>query len=684
MDYCKNVDVFYGSGKICLPEPSGIAESWYFIKAICGNTHPGAVLPFGRLSAGCYCGGYPTGYGNHRGNSSPGNLRTFGDKMQCRGFSHIHESGTGAMDIYYNYAVTVPFYSDLVSATYPQDMADETARPGYYAVTLPDRGIRAELTVSETAAIHRYTFDNSGGRVLIDLSNDGFINDDPKHRGYSESSHIKLIDNKSFEARVVMKGLPLYIYGVCDTSIKSVLWRDYLPEKNETELNIEGDRDDYGVAFSIDGKMAEIRLSISTQSIDKARHDVLCETRSFDEIAEAAYKKWNSALSKIDVDAPSESDREIFYSNFYHTLVKPSDWSGENFLNDEEAFITDFATMWDMYKTQLPLVFSLYPEMSEKIIATFSAFCESEGTMPHTFTLTNVHKDGASSQARMLAEHSIADAYYRGVRADYHRAVQNSRRNLFSEPFESFHSGDDWRATHTVDIAEGCSAMARLCGEIGEDSAVFEPFRDKWKDVFDLSTGLMKEDSDYYEGSCWNFSFRPMSDMAERIRIAGGRENFIKLLDRFFGYTDAHDTSARFEGFNNESDMESFVSYYYVGRSDRICEISDAALNYMFTTGRGGLPGNNDSGGLSSLCMWLQMGVFPVAGQNLMIIGSPRMNKTVMHLASGKDFEIIRKGGGIYVKSAYLNGEKLTDLSFPVSEMMLGGVLTLEMSENID
>ena len=80
-DFCPYVDVFHGSGKIDLPEPEGIAKAWYFIKAICGNTHPAACLPFGRLSAGCYCAGYPTGYGNHRGNSSPDNLRTFGDKM---------------------------------------------------------------------------------------------------------------------------------------------------------------------------------------------------------------------------------------------------------------------------------------------------------------------------------------------------------------------------------------------------------------------------------------------------------------------------------------------------------------------------------------------------------------------------------------------------------------------------
>ena len=86
-------------------------------------------------------------------------------------------------------------------------------------------------------------------------------------------------------------------------------------------------------------------------------------------------------------------------------------------------------------------------------------------------------------------------------------------------------------------------------------------------------------------------------------------------------------------------------------------------------------------GGLSSLYMWLAMGIFPVSGQDLMIIGSPKMLKSVMHLASGNDFTIRREGEGIYVKQAVLNGVKLDKMSFAASEMMKGGELVLTMSE---
>ena len=127
--------------------------------------------------------------------------------------------------------------------------------------------------------------------------------------------------------------------------------------------------------------------------------------------------------------------------------------------------------------------------------------------------------------------------------------------------------------------------------------------------------------------------------------------------------------------------METPYAYYYADRHDRLCEVVAAGNEYMFTEGRGGIPGNNDSGGLSSLYMWNVMGIFPASGQDLMFIGTPRLKRTLLHLSSGNDFTVERIGSGIYVKSAELNGKTLETMAFPASEMMKGGKLILEMSE---
>ena len=115
----------------------------------------------------------------------------------------------------------------------------------------------------------------------------------------------------------------------------------------------------------------------------------------------------------------------------------------------------------------------------------------------------------------------------------------------------------------------------------------------------------------------WNYSFRLLHDMARRIELAGGDDRFVAAARPLLrvrcrpvkqpGEAPSADEMAagyaldRFEGLNNEPDMEAPWAYHYVGRPDRTAEIVHAAVNNQFGVGRGGLPGNDDSGGLSFL-----------------------------------------------------------------------------------
>src|SRR5215510_10366472 len=120
-----------------------------------GHTFPGPSLPFGmiqpgpdtRLTGWDSCGGY------HYSDT-----RIFG-------FSHTHLSGTGIPD--YTDILLMPTTGDVrlnngadgapgYSSAFSH--ADEQASPGYYAVTLQDYGVRAELTTTLRAGLHRYTF----------------------------------------------------------------------------------------------------------------------------------------------------------------------------------------------------------------------------------------------------------------------------------------------------------------------------------------------------------------------------------------------------------------------------------------------------------------------------------------------------------------------------------------------
>ncbi len=76
--------------------------------------------------------------------------------------------------------------------------------------------------------------------------------------------------------------------------------------------------------------------------------------------------------------------------------------------------------------------------------------------------------------------------------------------------------------------------------------------------------------------------------------------------------------------------MEAPWAYHYAGRPDRTAEVVHAALTWQFGTGRGGLPGNDDSGGLSSWYVWASLGLFPIAGQNLFLVNAPAFERAAL------------------------------------------------------
>ncbi len=661
MSKAQKADVFLGCGGIDLPKPIGIAKKWRFIKGLAGNNTPAAARPFGKVTACAYSGGYSAGYGNI-GTNYGDPLKYIMPENTIRGFSHLHQSGTGFIGAFYNYAVTCPFTEGSAEAAFsPEIMTAEQARPGYYSCVM--RSILCELSVSKNAAHHLYTFNDDGGRIAIDFTNDGLLEE--RTRAEAEDFKVEIVAPDMVKCVVRLHGL---LWHFC---VKCVGGRASLWEK--------------GCVFEVDSRKARLALGMSPKSMEIAVKGALEAELDFNDVANEAEQAWENAFSAIDIEADSDEDERLFYSMFYHTLIKPCDWSGESFIyDDENAFTSDFATLWDQYKTQFPLLFCLYTDISEKITKTILAYCRAKGFMPHMLLMANRGNDREDKQARMLSEHVLADAMYRNVDMDYAEIARAIRADLLPEKrFTDYKASgvcDD--IAHTIDMADGCNCAVKLAERANdiELQKICEALSRKWPAAFDIKTGLLNPESRYYEGNHWNYSFRLMHDMDRRIEIAGGKEAYARLLDHFFGFSLPDGEKAEFEGFNNETDMETPYAYYYADRHDRLCEVLHDGMKSMFCLGRGGIPGNNDSGGLSSMYMWNVMGIFPVSGQDKMLIGMPLLKKTVMHLSNGNDFTIRREGCGKYVSRAVLNGEVLNDFSFGVSQMMSGGELVLYMT----
>ena len=703
-DPTQYMDPFFGNGTIELPEPQGIAATWFFIKAQSGNTHPGACAPFGMVSACAYTGAYPTGYGINMPNynSTP---QQYLESLQARGFAHLHQSGTGAIDTYYNYLCVTPLTGSLAQLGTRWPLEDESARPGYYATTLGGTGIRAEITASARAALHRYTFAGSTpARIAVDLSAGGI--DFERMRTLPTEAEIVIQDSERAQGCVVMAGVKLYFALHVAGATSCATWVQQQEQEGQTTLSMHNIQPaqfkPFGLVFDVPANApAHVRVAFSLKSTDQAWNNLQTVAHPFERVASETAEAWRQAGSRVQVEGGTAEQREIFYSSLYHSLCKPADWSGESPYWDQEAYYVDMATMWDQYKTQLPLILTLYPDRGRDIVNTLISLAECTGGFPNGHVL-NADLNQFDNQARSLAHHVIADALYRRVEGiDWQRALCAMRADLDQVKNQPYlQEGSVRPVTHTLDLAGAHYCTAQLAKHLGQDDLYSELMSRStgWRNVYDEKTGLLIK-AKYYEGGLWNYSFRLLHDMAGRIALAGGETGFCQLLDRFFGYgqppvtqpTDPRDREFmrrghalnRFEGYNNEPDIETPYAYTYAGRPDRTAEVVHAGMRYMFTTGRGGLPGNNDSGGLTSCYIWNALGLFPVTGQPVVLIGSPLFESSTLHLAE-KTFTVRREAQSpaqIYVQSATLNGQTIDRAYLTVDELMAGGTLALTMGD---
>lgn len=78
------------------------------------------------------------------------------------GFAQTHLNGTGCPDL--GDILLFPFSGDIKDNTYKSeyDKSTQKASPGYYAVTLSDYGVDAEITATAHTALHRYKYNNEG------------------------------------------------------------------------------------------------------------------------------------------------------------------------------------------------------------------------------------------------------------------------------------------------------------------------------------------------------------------------------------------------------------------------------------------------------------------------------------------------------------------------------------------
>src|SRR4051794_39839618 len=673
------------------------------------------------VSACAYSGAYPTGYGRYDKNTEGVPEPMFG-QLRASGFTHFQQSGTGAIRKYYNYVRVTPMVQSLdgLGETWP--LTDEAASPGYYAASL-DTGIRCEVTVGEKVAVHRYTFpENRSSRVVVDLSCGGLAIE--HGRTIPLRAHVENLGRGRAQGTVVLEGVPLSVHvEVRGLGTRQMLWHDRRLIEGGTRLDFDSIRPTtlrpFGMLFmgpTRAGQTVEVRLGFSMRGCEQAADNLRQECGpggpAFDQVRAATRERWQDHLDRVQVDGGTPARRQVMATALYHSLVKPCFGDDESpFWPTSGPFAFDVCTMWDIYKTQLPLLAAIASDRAADLLESLIRVCEEEGNFPIGYRMAR-GADRFFRQASALAHTALADAHALGIGdLDWSWALVHMEadlRRLYGEDF--FEHGIVHPITHTLDLAYAHHCTAQVARSLGDKRLAddLDARSRQWVNAFDPATGLLR-DSEFYEGGKWNYSFRLLHDMRARVALAGGDASFVAVLDDFFGFGAPPVTQPgrrpsplemgagyalnRFEGLNNEPDMEAPWAYHYAGRPDRTAEIVHAALTWQFGTGPGGLPGNDDSGGLSSWYVWASLGLFPIAGQSLFLINTPAFARAALQVAGG-EFVIETSGhrevpvgaDGIeetppaqYVRSARLNGRPLQATHLSAADVHAGGVLQLEL-----
>ncbi|WP_279054105.1 GH92 family glycosyl hydrolase [Hoylesella timonensis] len=666
-----------------------------------GHVFLGANVPFGAVQLGPtqitrgwdWCSGYH-----------------YSDSLII-GFGHMHLSGTGIGDL-----GDIAFLPTFDAKTYTERFSHdaEYVRPGYYTVRLADSKILVELTATQRAGMHRYTYPLSSKQPLLKLNLKQGI-------GWDKMTKCQLTQ----ENPTTVSGYRLSEGWAKDQRVY------FVAEFSRAVKLQEMQADSVGV-FSFDDatKPLLVRVGISAVSVDNAKANLKAEIKdwNFDRVAQEADAAWNDELGKIKVETSNLDDKTIFYTGLYHTMIAPSvfsDVNGQYRGSDGKIYQGDFVnyttlSLWDTYRAAHPLMTIIHPEKQRDIAQTFLHIFQQQGKLPVWHLVGNetdcmVGNPGIPVLADIVLKGFDVDkkAAYQAMRTSAlldERSLDNLKKFGYipwnrDSIFETVAKGLEYA------LADACVAkVAKLLGE-KKDYQYFFNRSKSYKYYFDKKTGFMRgvdngkfrepfnpfhsshRNDDYTEGNAWQYTWLVPHDVPGLIKLFGGKRPFVTKLDSLFtisgdlGENASPDISGLIGQYahGNEPSHHILYMYNFVGQHDKTAEKVREVLKTMYHNDFDGLSGNEDVGQMSAWYILSSLGIYQVepAGGRYMF-GSPLFDKAVVNVGKGKTFTIIAHNNSaknVFVQQVKLNGRPYKKLYIDYKDIVSGGTLEFFMTD---
>jgi predicted alpha-1,2-mannosidase len=182
------------------------------------------------------------------------------------------------------------------------------------------------------------------------------------------------------------------------------------------------------------------------------------------------------------------------------------------------------------------------------------------------------------------------------------------------------------------------------------------------------------------EGTPWQYNWYVPHDVDGLIKLMGGKGKFNRTLDDFFAQ------GQYWHG--NEPGQQIPFLYTWSGEPWKSAKVVREVMKTEYSTGPGGLSGNDDSGQMSAWYVFGAIGFYPVCPSlPEYAITGPLFEKITIQLGGGKTLVISAPGSSekkCYVKSVKLNGKLIGNYKLAHADLVNGGFIEYEMTDQMD
>lgn len=611
------------------------------------------------------------------------------------------------------------------------DKNSETARPDYYSVTLPDEGMRAEVTGLSRAGMFRFTYseDGTGHIVVYPNSDEGeaTVEYDPAKREIRASNPVHRI----YQGWGERAGFTGYYVARLPEDLEITEWGTFRGDTiNRGEKRISAQpRIGVYVSYKVKkGDKVTVKAGSSFTGMDAAVRNMDGElgNRDFDGIRVLSAVAWQERLGKIRTEGGDFDDNAKLYGALYRASLLPrvyNDLDGAypsfatgtpiRYMEPGHDYYDDFS-MWDTYRALHPLLNIIDPRRSGDMMQSLVLKAEQGGWMP-IFPCWN------SYTAAMIGDHCavvLADAAVKGIKGfDLDSAYKYLRKNAFESPasFDDYKNGmgrralksylkhgyipvedpvaeafhDDEQSSRTLEYAFDDYALAQIALKLGNQKDYKKLMRRSrnWRNVMDRKSGYANGrhangkfvsctdpftfNDAFTEGAPCHYTWYVPHDVPGLMDLMGGDEKFTAKLDSMF-------TQGRY-WHGNEPCHQIPYMFDAAGRWNLTQKYVRHIMDTEYMATPGGLSGNDDAGQMSAWYVFSVLGFYPVAPSTpYYYIGVPAFESITLD-AGGKLLNIRRKGaeGAACTKVTY-DGKPLNDFRLSHEMLVNGGTLLFE------